>query len=52
MNNPVSNDLINKAGPPSGKTLRGSIILEHKLVDPVRMNNYFLLSGKINNGHR
>jgi hypothetical protein len=48
INNPVSAELLNKkAGPPAVNILRGSIILERKLIDPVRVNNYHLLSGKI-----
>jgi len=48
MNNPVSAELSNHVGKPNNNTLRGSITLEHKLGDPVRRSDYYLLSGKIN----
>jgi hypothetical protein len=48
INDPVSAESFNKVGPPNRNTLRGSINLEHKLVDPVRVHNYYLLCGKIN----
>ena len=48
INNPVSTESSNQVGKPNDNTLRGSITLEHKLGDPVRRNDYYLLSGKIN----
>ena len=49
MNNPVSAESLNKKVElPGVCILRESIILEHKLIDPVKVNNYYLLSGKIN----
>ena len=48
LNNSVSDESLNKTGPPNGNTLSGTIILDHKLVDPVTVNNYYILSGKIN----
>jgi len=49
MNNPVSAESLNKkVEPPGVSILHESIILEHKLIDPVKVNNYYLLSGKIN----
>jgi hypothetical protein len=48
INNPISAELLNKKfGPPAVNILHGSIVLERKLIDPVRVNNYYLLSGKI-----
>jgi hypothetical protein len=47
INNPVSSESTNKASPPGVNILRGSIILEHKLVDLVRINNYYFVSGKL-----
>jgi hypothetical protein len=47
INNPVSAESFNKAGPLSGNTLNGSIILEHKLAGLGTVNKYYLLSGKI-----
>lgn len=46
-NNPVSSKAFEKVGPTSAEPLQGSITLANRLVDPIKVNNYYLLNGKI-----
>ena len=48
LNNPVPNEGVNKGDPLGGNTSSGTIILDQKLTDPVTVNNYYLLNGRIN----
>jgi hypothetical protein len=48
INSPVSNEKVNKADPLGINNLEGTIILDQKLIDPINVNNYYLLKGKIN----
>ena len=52
INNPVSTDAVNKTEPFGINTLHGTIILDHKLVDPVEVSNYYLLNGHLNYSQR
>ena len=47
VNNPVSTESVDKVGPHSEKTLRGSITLNHNLEAPGTIKKYLHLSGKI-----
>ena len=47
MNNPVSGTSVDKVQPPGVNTLSGKIMLDHRVGDPVRINNYYQLTGNI-----
>jgi hypothetical protein len=49
MTNPVSSESLNKADVTHGTTLKGTILLDQKLANPViRGNADFIINGKIN----
>jgi len=48
INNPVSNESINKMSSSSARNLDGTLILDYRLVDPIKVNQYYLLDGEVN----
>lgn len=48
INNPVANESINKMSSSGERTLDGTLILDYRLADPIKVNQYYLLDGEVN----